>query len=103
MSALVLKPLLVADPEQIWSVNNSGQPANSFPNYREIRDRNTVFASLFAYRITQMALGGKEGSPRVWGYLVTGNEFETLGIRAAVRRLCSATSAGAIALAPIPA
>jgi predicted permease len=86
LNALVLKPLPVAEPERIWSVNNSGQPANSFPNYRDIRDRNTVFESLFAYRITQMGLTGRDGSSRAWGYLVTGNYFETLGIQPALGR-----------------
>src|SRR5262249_25833764 len=56
------------------------------PNYRDIRDRNAVFESLFAYRITQMALGESDRTRRVWGYLVTGNYFETLGIQPALGR-----------------
>ena len=52
LNALVLRPLPVAAPDRIYFVNNSGRPANSFPNYRDVRDRNQVFESLFAYRIT---------------------------------------------------
>src|SRR5215831_10900455 len=86
LNTLLLKPLPVSGPERIWSLNNSGHPANSFPNYRDIRDRNAVFESLFAYRITQMALGESDRTRRVWGYLVTGNYFETLGIQPALGR-----------------
>ena len=43
-------------------------PAQSFPNYRDIRDRNSVFESLFAYRITMMSLDDDRGAHRVWGY-----------------------------------
>lgn len=86
LNALVLKPLPVAQPDRIFFVNNSGQPANSFPNYREIRDRNAVFESLFSYRIAQMALDDNNGAHRIWGYLVTGNYFETLGITPALGR-----------------
>jgi predicted permease len=86
LNALVLKPLPVADAERIYFVNNSGRPSNSFPNYRDIRDRNSVFQSLFAYRIVQIALGDDRGAHRVWGYLATGNYFQTLGIRPALGR-----------------
>src|SRR5215471_2527127 len=43
LNTLILRPLPVSEPGRLWSVNNSGQPANSFPNYRDIRDRNAVF------------------------------------------------------------
>jgi hypothetical protein len=87
LNALILKPLPVAEPDRIYFVNNSGQPANSFPNYRDIRDRNQIFESLFDYRISPMALGDDNlGTHRVWGYLVTGNYFETLGLKPAIGR-----------------
>jgi predicted permease len=86
LNALVLKPLPIADAERVYFVNNSGRPSNSFPNYRDIRDRNSVFQSLFAYRIVQIALGDDRGAHRIWGYLATGNYFETLGIQPALGR-----------------
>jgi predicted permease len=86
LNALLLKPLPVAEPDRLYFVNNSGHPTNSFPNYRDIRDRNTVFESLFSYRITQMALDENSGAKRVWGYLVTGSYFETLGVKPALGR-----------------
>lgn len=90
LNALVLKPLPVAEPERIYFVNNSGRPPNSFPNYRDIRDRNAVFESLFSYRIIQTALDNNNSTNRVWGYLVTGNYFATLGIKPALGRFITA-------------
>src|SRR5229473_1079219 len=86
INALVLKPLPVRDAERIFFVNNSGHPSNSFPNYRAIRDRNSVFQSLFSYRIIQIALDDNAGAQRAWGYLATGNYFETLGLKPALGR-----------------
>ena len=86
LNALVLKALPIADPARVYFVNNSGGPAQSFPNYRDIRDRNAVFESLFAYRIAMMSLDGERGAHRVWGYLVTGNYFASLGIKPALGR-----------------
>ena len=42
VNALLLHPLDVPEPERIVAVNNGrGGPNHSFPNYRDIRDRNT--------------------------------------------------------------
>jgi len=45
-----------------------------------------VFESLFAYRIAMMSLDDDRGAHRVWGYLATGNDFESLGIKPALGR-----------------
>ena len=86
LNALVLKPLPIADAARVYFVNNSGSPTQSFPNYLDIRDRNSVFESLFGYRITMMSLDAGSRAQRVWGYLVTGNYFDSLGIKPAVGR-----------------
>src|SRR5215475_6192661 len=39
LNALVLRPIPAVDPESIVFVNRNGHPANSFPNYRDLRDR----------------------------------------------------------------
>ncbi len=86
LNALILKPLPVASPERVYFMNNSGQSSNSFPNYREIRDRNVAFESLFSYRIIDIALDNDNAAARVWGYLVTGNYWNSLGIHPALGR-----------------
>src|SRR5262245_53843140 len=43
VNALILKSLPIAEPAGVYFVNNSGHPAQSYPNYRDIRDRNSIF------------------------------------------------------------
>jgi predicted permease len=86
LNALVLRALPIADPARVYFVNNSGGPPQSFPNYRDLRDRNSTFESLFAYRVAPMSLSGERVARRVWGYLVTGNYFQSLGVQPALGR-----------------
>ena len=65
-------------------------PAFSYPNYKDIRDRNEVFSGLFGYRFAQLSLSHDGVNERLWGFLVTGNYFETLGVKAALGRVISA-------------
>jgi ABC-type antimicrobial peptide transport system permease subunit len=60
-------------------VQRPGATTYSFPNYRELRDRNDVFSGLASYRITVIGLDTGGMSERVWGYLATGNYFDVLG------------------------
>ncbi len=86
LNGLLLRPLPVHDAERVYFVNNKNFPAQSFPNYLAIRDRNVVFDSLFAYRIMYMAVEASGEPQHVWGYLVTGNYFDSLGIKPAIGR-----------------
>jgi hypothetical protein len=63
-------------------------PSTSYPDYKDYRDRNTVLSSLAMYRIVPMNMsrGGGENF-RLWGYEVTGNYFEMLGVKASRGRL----------------
>src|SRR5215472_1842794 len=93
INVIVLRPLPVANPSELVSVNETlggnAFPTLSYPNYRDVRDRNNVLAGLIAYRILPSALGLPGSSQRLWGYLVTGNYFDVLGIKPAIGRLIS--------------
>jgi putative ABC transport system permease protein len=61
-----------------------GQPdfhTLSFPNFQDLRDKNTVFSGLFAYRDKSVDLGGGGEAERVQGEMVTANYFDVLGVR----------------------
>jgi predicted permease len=91
INQVALRPLPVARSGELISLNQSlgGNlfPTLSYPNYRDIRDRNNVLSGLVAYRILPASLGIRGNSRRLWGYLVTGNYFELLGVHAARGRL----------------
>ena len=86
LDALVLRPLAIEDPERFVFVQRNGGSTSSFPNYLTLRDRNRGFSELVACRATHMGLGEPEGARRVWGYLVSGNYFEALGVQPALGR-----------------
>ena len=60
----------------------------SYPNYRDLRDRNTVFSGLAAYRGEGTPFGLTTGpeAMRVIGGLVSANYFQVLGVPIALGR-----------------
>jgi macrolide transport system ATP-binding/permease protein len=81
LNALLLRPLAVERPSELAFLENQNGPSQSFPNYKDLRDRNRTFAGLIGYRIAPMELETHDRADRVWGYLATGNYFDVLGVR----------------------
>ncbi len=88
-----LRPLPVAAPEELVSLNNDASrsmfPAFSYPNYEDFRDRSDAFSGLIAYRFAPLSVSHDGIAERMWGYLVSGNYFEVLGIEPVLGRLLS--------------
>jgi predicted permease len=84
----LLRPLPVERPEQLVSLNNVALnlPAISYPNYRDIRDRNNSFSGMMLYRYRALGLSVNGVNERIWGYLATGNYFDVLGVKPALGR-----------------
>ena len=88
----LLRPLAVKEPSQLvelyGTLHNNGADwsLQSYPNYKEYRDRSTVFSGLFVYRVVVSSLTVNKSSQRVWGYLVSGNYFDVLGVKPALGR-----------------
>src|SRR6266576_1924183 len=88
VNALVLRPLPVERPKELAFLENVHYgPGQSFPNYKDLRERNQTFAGLIGYRMAPMELETDRGAERIWGYLATGNYFNTLGVQPAVGRV----------------
>ena len=87
VNALVLRPLPVERPKELAFLENVHYgPGQSFPNYKDLRERNQTFAGLIGYRMAPMELETDRGAERIWGYLATGNYFSTLGVQPALGR-----------------
>jgi predicted permease len=92
VNTVMFPPLPVAEPERLLSVypvsmSHDGQvQAFSYPNYKDFRDRNEVFSGLFVTRFSPMSISHEGRNDRVWGFLVSGNYFDILGVRAAYGR-----------------
>src|SRR3984957_12457242 len=99
LDALVLRPLPVRAPEQLVFVEPT---THSFPNYRDLRDRNVTLSGLIAYRASPVGLGIGDAASRGWAYLATGNYFDVLGVKPLAGRFFHAeddVNRGASALA----
>ncbi|HEX8765927.1 MAG TPA: ABC transporter permease, partial [Candidatus Acidoferrum sp.] len=87
VNALILRPLPVERPGELAFLENARYgPSQSFPNYRDLRDRNQTFAGLLGYRMAPMELETDRSAERIWGYLATGNYFDVLGLKPALGR-----------------
>ena len=57
-------------------------PTLSYPDYKDYRDRNTVLSGLAMYRFIAMNMSRGAGkNVRLWGYEVSGNYFDMLGVQ----------------------
>jgi MacB-like periplasmic core domain len=89
VNALVLRPLPVERPKDLVFLENAHYgPSQSFPNYKDLRDRNQTFAGLIGYRMAPIELETDRGAQRIWGYLATGNYFDILGVQPSLGRFC---------------
>ena len=86
VNAVLLRSLPVDQPHQIVSValraKGDAMSAFSFPNYRDFRDRNDVLSGLLVYRFVPLSLSRSGANERVWGFEVSGNYFDVLGVNA---------------------
>ncbi|PYY10887.1 MAG: multidrug ABC transporter substrate-binding protein, partial [Acidobacteria bacterium] len=104
VNGVLLRMLPIRDPQQLVVVGDptrangrsNGTPRIdifSYPLYKELRDRNSVFAGLCAaasdHRIEVDAGQGGSSDERVTGRMVSGNYFSLLGVEPAAGRLLS--------------
>jgi putative ABC transport system permease protein len=85
IDGMLLQPLPYPDGERIAFISEWSQqvPGMSFSveNFKDLRDRNTVFDSIMAYRSQNYVLTGGDRPERLNGREVTAGIFDTLRIR----------------------
>ena len=65
LEALILRPLPISQPESVFFVQGGGFTL-SFPNYRDLRDRNRTLSHLAGYRVASMAVDAGAGAAPTW-------------------------------------
>jgi macrolide transport system ATP-binding/permease protein len=82
LNALFLRPLNVPHPQSLYTLERGGykEQATSYPDYLDLRDRNRSFDGLIAYILLPVGLDSGKDPSQAWGYEVTGNYFDALGI-----------------------
>jgi len=87
VNAVVFRPFGVERQSELVSFNmrtsKAQFPTISYPDYKDYRDRNPVLDGLASYRFIAVNLSRVEGkNARLWGYEVSGNYFDMLGVQA---------------------
>ena len=93
LNAIILRPLNLPHVDRLVQIEQqqSGFITQSYPDYRDFRSRNTAFTDLAASRITGAGMSFQGSAQRCWIYEVSGNYFDTLGVRPALGRLLHAS------------
>ena len=86
-SALLFKPLDIADPASAVHVFSGRSSNTPYSDYLTYRDGNSTLSSLGAYSFISLSLRGPAASELVPGAVVSGNYFSTVGVRPTQGRL----------------
>ena len=86
INKLILRPLPVERPGQLVFLNTATGSNQSYPGYKDFRDRNRSLSGLVAYRPAPVAMSQNGNNAHVWGYEVSGNYFQVLGVQAILGR-----------------
>lgn len=89
LQAFVLQPIDVPNADRVMTLAHIDQdyPNFSFPEVRDVRDGNTVFSAVAAVDITSFGMETDGSTRPVWGYEVSGQYFEVVGIKPFLGRL----------------
>ena len=83
MNALILNPRNVPQAQSLYSIERGSDKTSwqSYPDYLDLRDRNRTFDGLAAFNPAAVGLDAGKDPSKVWGYEVSGNYFDALGIQ----------------------
>ena len=83
MNGLVLRPLDVPHPDTLYGIEHAHEHSmyESYPDYRDLRDRNHSFEDLAGYEFAQVGLDTGDRALRAWVVMATGNYFDALRLQ----------------------
>ncbi|MFZ3214985.1 MAG: ABC transporter permease [Candidatus Acidiferrales bacterium] len=90
LQALVLRSINVPNADRVMTLEPTNKDRGIFfayPEVRDVRDGNSVFSSVAAARPLPIGLEANGATRTVWGYEVSGQYFEVVGIRPVLGRL----------------
>jgi predicted permease len=88
LNALILKPLNVPHAGNLYNITRKpvGWDSQSYPDYRDYRDRNTTFSGIAAYNMTLVGIRTGTVVTKNFGFEASGNYFDLLGVQPIVGR-----------------
>jgi hypothetical protein len=68
LNALVLRPLNLSGAERLYTIEQRGEPMNSYPDFRDLRDRNRTFDDIAVYNFESVGLDTGGNPQQTWIY-----------------------------------
>jgi predicted permease len=89
LQEMILRPLDVPHGDRVMTLqlSTSAFPFISYPEVRDVRDGNTVFSAVAADSMDSFGMEANGVTRPVWGYEVSGQYFEVVGIKPFLGRL----------------
>jgi predicted permease len=85
VNTVLLRPFPVQRSEELRSLSVESKTGSiaafSYLNYIDFRDRNEVLEGVYASRLAPMGISHNGNNERIWGYEVSGNYFQVLGVQ----------------------
>jgi predicted permease len=102
LNGLILRPLNVPDPGNLFQVAHGGAAWNSqsYRDYLDYRARDRSFSGMMAYENLRVGLIVRKAALRSWGYAASGNYFDVLGVQPSLGRFFHAADEHGPASAP---
>ena len=93
LNALVIRPLHVPQAQSLWGLERGPDQAvnQSYPDYRDLRERNRSFEDLAAYNVTTVGIDTGHNPAAAWILETSGNYFDALKIQPYLGRFYHAT------------
>jgi predicted permease len=85
----------------VYAIQNNFWPTFSVPNFRDLSARTKTLSAMAGYAVVPMAISPDQRAERIWGFLVTGNYFDLLGVRPALGRFFTAAEDREVGAAPV--
>jgi predicted permease len=89
LQGLLLRPLDVPHGDRVMTLARTDQtyPIFSYPEVKDVRDGSTAFSSVAAWGMANYGVEADGAARPVWGYEVSGQYFEVVGIKPLMGRL----------------
>ncbi len=84
LNGLVLRPLNVPGTQSLYMIEqgtSDDSTLQSYPDYRDLRDRNRTFEDIAVYNMSEAGIGTGGDPSHTWLYEASGNYFDVLGIQ----------------------
>ena len=103
MNGVVLRPLDVPDAATLYGIEHANEHSmyESYPDYRDLRDRNRSFTDLAGFTISQAGMDTTDNAARAWIVDATGNYFDVLGLQPYLGRFFHASDEHGANSAPL--